>query len=200
MEWSRANKRTTLNKKKKEGGIQMPDIEEKINAMWLQKIIDMIKGKPTIWKTMYTAVLTGEKQIDRGIRGIDPQSKYCNRQFETFEHLFIDCKELKCLEPLPTSLCNIANDPFVVNPHEIKDLCHQLENNTTAKECLHQVIYTIVEESNSKLTQSNDRENIFRKLHKVRSDVALRQKFLDHFPTCSENVLSIFLQMIFEDW
>ncbi|CAC5411090.1 unnamed protein product [Mytilus coruscus] len=50
-------KRTTLNKKKKEGGIQMPDIEEKINAMWLQKIIDMIKGKPTIWKTMYTYFL-----------------------------------------------------------------------------------------------------------------------------------------------
>ncbi|CAC5369134.1 unnamed protein product [Mytilus coruscus] len=51
-------KRTTLNKKKKEGGgIQMPDIEEKINAMWLQKISDMIKGKPTIWKTLYTYFL-----------------------------------------------------------------------------------------------------------------------------------------------
>ncbi|CAC5389696.1 unnamed protein product [Mytilus coruscus] len=175
----------------------MPDFEEKINAMWLQKISDMIKGKPTIWKTLYTyflgittrelmpdlaenkyshseqfgksakklkelyiqyrskikltenitlkeiyyeiigqrknsitveeknkeieftniwtkvagikndihreflykiihrAVLTGEKQIDRGIRGIDPQCKYCNRESETFKHVFIDCKELK---------------------------------------------------------------------------------------------------------
>ncbi|CAC5384509.1 unnamed protein product [Mytilus coruscus] len=50
-------KRTTLNKKKKEGGIQMPDFEEKINDMWLQKISDMIKGKPTIWKTLYTYFL-----------------------------------------------------------------------------------------------------------------------------------------------
>ncbi|CAG2249448.1 unnamed protein product [Mytilus edulis] len=100
---------------------------------------------------------------------------------------------------LPTSLCNIANDPFVVNPHEIKDLCQQLENNLSAKEYLNQVIYTIFEQSNSTLTQIIDRENLFRKLHKVRSDVSLRQKFLDHFPTSSEKVLSIFWQLIFED-
>ncbi|CAG2251492.1 unnamed protein product [Mytilus edulis] len=102
-------------------------------------------------------------------------------------------------DTLPTSLCNIANDPFVVNPHEIKDLCQQLENNSSAKEYLNQVIYTIFEQSNSTLTQIIDRENLFRKLHKVRSDVSLRQKFLDHFPTSSEKVLSIFWQLIFED-
>ncbi|CAC5384260.1 H2B [Mytilus coruscus] len=48
-----------------------------------------------LYQIIPRAVLTREKQIDRGIRGIDPQCKYCNRQFETFQHLFIDCKELK---------------------------------------------------------------------------------------------------------
>ncbi|CAG2198646.1 unnamed protein product [Mytilus edulis] len=61
---------------------------------------------------------------------------------------------------LPTSLCNIANDPFVVNPHEIKDLCQQLENNSSAKEYLNQVIYTIFEQS----TQIIDRENSIRRM------------------------------------
>ena len=35
----------------------MPDFEEKINAMRLQKISDMFNGKPTIWKTLYTYFL-----------------------------------------------------------------------------------------------------------------------------------------------
>lgn len=35
----------------------MPDFEEKINAIWLQEISDMITGKPTIWKTLYTYFL-----------------------------------------------------------------------------------------------------------------------------------------------
>ncbi|CAG2229617.1 unnamed protein product [Mytilus edulis] len=48
-----------------------------------------------IYKIIHRAVLTGRKQIDRGIRVIDPQCKYCNRHLETFEHIFIDCKELK---------------------------------------------------------------------------------------------------------
>ncbi|CAC5374859.1 ATBF1 [Mytilus coruscus] len=200
----------------------MPDIEEKVKAMWLQKIIDMIKGKPTIWKTLYTyflGITTRELmpelaenkyshseqfgnnakklkelyiQYRREYTEYDPsdsdssidfavpspkkkkttnpiakvsdimyQCPVCDKTLKTisgfrghtskqhgqqlrasdvrvtkgvsatksstslsceFSQVSKDTFSKTFYTVLPTSLCNIANDPFVVNPHEIKDL------------------------------------------------------------------------------
>ncbi|CAC5403322.1 unnamed protein product [Mytilus coruscus] len=63
-------------------------VEEKNKEIEFTNIWTKVAGikndihREFLYKIIHRAVLTGEKQIDRGIRGIDPQCKYCNRQFE----------------------------------------------------------------------------------------------------------------------
>ncbi|CAC5356172.1 unnamed protein product [Mytilus coruscus] len=68
-----------------------------------------------IYKIIHRAVLTGEKQLERGLKNMEPKCKYCNKQIETFEHLFIECKELKLFRQYVTENGQTKDPNFKIN-------------------------------------------------------------------------------------
>ena len=121
-----------------------------------------------------------------------PKSTFAFNVQDNFAEIFMPA--------LGNTLNNIENDPFVSDPIKIKSLCDYVRSSQQISSLLMQIFGDIFSVPNCNITVGTDREQLFRRLHKVRVDSTVTTQISSLFPSPLVSATSLFyIQLIFED-